>query len=71
MEFPVDFVLDRLTKLPNQAFVNSDASAVYANVKGELVIIEGKPGDFNMTEHELAAFIRRNANKKGTKDKPE
>jgi hypothetical protein len=67
MEVPIKFMVERLAKLPNHAFIISDGSKVYAAVKGELVIFTGQPGEFNaMTEYEIGAFIRANWDKQGT-----
>jgi hypothetical protein len=71
MEIPVKFMVERLKGLPNHAFVISDGSKVYAAVKGELFIFIGHAGEFNqMTEHELGAFIRKNAGRQGTPVEP-
>jgi hypothetical protein len=67
VEIPVSFMVARLKRLPCNAFIVEDGSKVYAAVKDELVIFKGQPGEFNqMTEHQLKAFIRKNAHKQGT-----
>jgi hypothetical protein len=64
---PVKFMVELLQKLPNQAFIISDGSKVYAAHRGRVVIFTGEVGEFNnMTEHELGTFIRKNAEKEGT-----